>query len=671
MFFFRLQLVLLRFLTLLSGLNRESSVQWAASQKITYYHSAFGVAYSVEGCDFCSCGFTMVFSHSWISCIHLTARKIVSCFHAGNRYLLTEWRLFVRDSTFFAVEPVHIFSTEKLIFLRTTIQSSTFPLVPSVVYSKSKRHSPSLELDGTLPYAFALFAFVIPFVKNKVESKTESTTVERKTSSVKDSSSSGRIITPEELAKHKSVDDGGIWSITLETCPKDTSFHNLLVYHPLLEYGSDEANKTGPYANEPERHPALYTFSKEPRNAGTPSTLIPDQSITPNELFFVRNHFPVPVIDYDAHRLHIVIPSSSAPSSTPVDISLCVDELKANYPKHSIVSTIICAGCRRSGMAAEDSEHAVAEGRKPFIRGLSWNHSATSTALWTGVRLVDLLARHWLPEHQRTDHAALLTVARDAGFYHVQFEGSDTDVEGDTYGASLPIEWALDPQMDVLIAYEMNGQPLPRDHGYPLRAVVPGCIGARQVKWLKTITLSKEESPSFYQREDYKIVYPTKDGHAPSPNTVPAIYDLPVQSAICEPLDDQVLPNEGSITVRGYAFSGGGRGILSVRVTTDDGKTWHEASLRPISPPAGIDPSHLPSDDLALTHRTRQQWAWTLWEVEIPVDDDAEFVELACCARDSSNAVQPQTCNGSVNVRGLLTNSWHRVRIRLKPSEPS
>lgn len=609
------------------------------------------------------------------------------------------------SSHFGRLHAVHIFSPGKLYVTHTTAHTSMFPLVPPFIYRKRKRKYFFPEFDRTLSHTFAIFAFLIPFIKKKDVTETDNASVDDATSPVNDSLSTVRIVSPEELAKHKSVDDGGIWvsfrgkvydvtefvdihpggnKILLAAGGDVSPYWSLYAFHYedrvldiLKEYyigdlpeghGSDEVTGIGPYANEPKRHPAMVTLSKEPRNAGTPSALIPDHSITPNELFFVRNHFPVPVIDTNTHRLHIVIPSSRDSKSTPVDMSLCVNELKENYPKHSIVSTIICAGCRRSDMAAEDSKHAATEGRKPFIRGLSWEHTAASTALWTGVRLVDLLARHWLPEDQRTNYAALLTAARSAGLYHVQFEGSDTDIEGAAYGASLPIEWALDPQMDVLIAYEMNGQPLPRDHGYPLRAVIPGSIGARQVKWLRAINLSHEESPSFYQREDYKIVYPTKDGEATSLSKVPAILDLPVQSAICEPLDGQSLLNEGSITVRGYAFSGGGRGILSVRVTIDGGKTWHEATLKPVSPPAEIDSSHLPPEDLALAHRTRRQWAWTLWEVEIPLEDDVEFVELACCARDSSNAVQPQTCDASMNVRGLLTNSWHRVHVHLKPS---
>ncbi|KAA3675546.1 sulfite oxidase [Paragonimus westermani] len=516
-----------------------------------------------------------------------------------------------------------------------------------------------------------------------------------------------RIITKEELAKHNSVESGGIW-VSLQGKVYDVT--EFVEQHPggdkiLLAAGADlfpywslyafhfdahvrdilkeyyigelsqkdqavqKSTSVGPYANDPVRHPALLTVSKEPCNSETPAALIPDHPITPNELFFVRNHLPVPDIDINNHRIQLSSPTLRQDQSSPVNLSLTVDQLKEQFPKHSIISTIICAGNRRSDMAREDVARANKDGSKPIIRGLGWKHAAASTAEWTGVRLVDLLAKYLLPEDQRTNHLELLKAAQKAKIRHVQFEGADVDVVGGPFGASLPVELALDPQMDVLLAYEMNGQPLPRDHGYPLRVVVPGSIGARQVKWLKRITLCDEESPSFYQREDYKIACPAADNVTPSYQKLPAILDHPVQSAMCEPVDGYLMNNEGSVTVRGYAFSGGGRGILSVRVSADGGHSWHEAQLHPVSPPAGIDPSDLADGDLALAHRTRQQWAWTLWDVEVPVPENAEGVELVCCARDSSNAVQPESSAASLNTRGLLSNAWHRIRIRFKPAE--
>ena len=85
---------------------------------------------------------------------------------------------------------------------------------------------------------------------------------------------------------------------------------------------------------------------------------------------------------------------------------------------------------------------------------------------------------------------------------HVHFEGADTDPEGSHYGGSIPFEKAMQPE--VLISYKMNDEAIPRDHGHPLRLIAPGIVGARQVKYLKRITLSTVESPAHWQQKDYK-----------------------------------------------------------------------------------------------------------------------------------------------------------------------
>jgi len=99
--------------------------------------------------------------------------------------------------------------------------------------------------------------------------------------------------------------------------------------------------------------------------------------------------------------------------------------------------------------------------------------------------------------------------ACEDGVEHVLFQGGDTDHEGMPYETSIPASTAFDRRRDVLLAYEMNGRDLPTDHGYPLRVVVPGTVGARQVKWLRRIVLSRDESQSFWQQKDYKMLNPS------------------------------------------------------------------------------------------------------------------------------------------------------------------
>ena len=147
----------------------------------------------------------------------------------------------------------------------------------------------------------------------------------------------------------------------------------------------------------------------------------------------------------------------------------------------------------------------------------------------------------------------------------------DTDPTGNPYGASIPLDKALDPRCDVILAYEMNETTLPRDHGFPLRVVIPGVVGARSVKWLGTIlrdtpsndacnsvfsegriVISNEESESHWQRNDYKGFAPNVDWNTVDFSKSPAIQEMPVNSAICEPAEgDAIQLEEGKITAKG------------------------------------------------------------------------------------------------------------------------
>lgn len=309
-------------------------------------------------------------------------------------------------------------------------------------------------------------------------------------------------------------------------------------------------------------------------------------------------------------------------------VSLSVDELKSKFKSYKISAAIQCAGNRRSNMAEHKS-----------VRGLNWGTTAISNGEWTGVRLVDVLKHAGFTEEE----------AAKVG--HVIFQGLDKDIEGIPYEASIPAESALDPSKDVMIVYEMNGEPLTLDHGYPLRILAPGIVGARQVKWLQKIILSVEESHSHWQRSDYKSFNPSIDWEHMDYDKSVAIQEYPIQSAICDPSPGAVITDD-TITVKGYAWSGGGRGIIRVDVSADGGKTWTDAALQSVPQPL---------------HR---QWSWTLFEVEIPVPEGHRGpLELICKAVDTSHNQQPENAAGIWNVRGLIHNAWHRVKINVEPEE--
>ena len=234
-----------------------------------------------------------------------------------------------------------------------------------------------------------------------------------------------------------------------------------------------------------------------------------------------------------------------------------------------------------------------------------------------------------------------------------QFVGKDADSTGSPYGASIPVEKAVSPTGDVLLAYEMNGKEIPRDHGYPVRAIIPGVVGARNVKWVNKVVVSKDESPCHWQRNDYKGFNPTVDWDTVDFTSAPAIQDLPVTSSITEPANGTSVPaDEEQITVKGYAWSGGGRGIVRVDVSTDGGKTWpYVASL---------------SEE---KQKLNREWAWTLWEATVNVPKNCEKFEVCCKAVDKSYNTQPDTVAPIWNLRGVLSNAWHRVHVNVTASE--
>jgi len=199
----------------------------------------------------------------------------------------------------------------------------------------------------------------------------------------------------------------------------------------------------------------------------------------------------------------------------------------------------------------------------------------------------------------------------------------------------------------------MNGEDLPRDHGYPVRAVVPGVVGARNVKWLARVVTSKDESSSFWQQNDYKGFSPSVNWDNVDYKTAPAIQELPVQSAICEPKHGAVVKNDqGAFIVQGYAWSGGGKGIVRVDVSYDGGKTWQVANLQPPNQERG------------------KVWAWTKFKTVIALPENyAGPLDLCCRAVDDSYNTQPDSLAPVWNLRGVLNNAWHHVCVSVVPPD--
>ncbi|XP_048379537.1 sulfite oxidase, mitochondrial [Stegostoma tigrinum] len=464
------------------------------------------------------------------------------------------------------------------------------------------------------------------------------------------------IYTRQDVAKHKTLADGvwvtyktGVYDITkfvdlhpggdkimlaaggaIEPFWAMYAVHNQEhVYSILEEYRIGElsledqkqtiVDVDDPYGNEPPRHPVLKVNSLKPFNAEPPLELLSENYITPNEIFFKRNHLPVPDVDPKKYRLQIMGEGLKS-------IKLTLDDLKTKFPKHTITATLQCAGNRRSEMNAVH-----------LVKGLNWGMAAIGNATWSGAKLSDVLKYAGLPENTNAKH--------------VQFEGLDKDLSGTPYGASISVHKALAKDGDVLLAYEMNGEDLSRDHGFPLRVIVPGVVGARNVKWLSKIVVSKEESQSHWQVNDYKGFSPSVDWDTVDFSTAPAIQELPIQSAITTPSNNEFISaDNGEITVKGYAWSGGGREVIRVDISLDGGKTWKVADLT------------------GEKQDTGRVWAWKLWQLTVPLPKGQRNLEIICKAVDNNYNVQPDTVAPIWNLRGVLNNSWSRVTVTIKPS---
>jgi sulfite oxidase len=352
----------------------------------------------------------------------------------------------------------------------------------------------------------------------------------------------------------------------------------------------------------PDTANALDVHSAEPLCAGPDTAVLVDSYITPIDRYFVRNHGSVPRIDPSTYQLAV-----DGMVARPAVLAL--DDLKGQFEVHRVTVTLQCAGNRRSEL------HRV----KPFENEVLWGGDAIGNAAWGGVRLADVL---------RSSQAA-------ASATHVWFEGLDSvqrPSAATPFGASINLDRALAD--DVLICFEMNGEPLTPLHGAPARVVVPGAIGARSVKWLGRITVADRESDNHFQRNSYRL-----QDRSGAPEG--AIEAAPLNAFIATPSDGQLVES-GSVTVSGYAVAAGLGTLRSVDVSLDGGP-W--SSANPVDEPApGV---------------------WSRWRLTVDLREGNH--ELRVRAHDSNGASQPEDLHAAWNPRGYLNNAVHAVRVAAEP----
>jgi sulfane dehydrogenase subunit SoxC len=331
------------------------------------------------------------------------------------------------------------------------------------------------------------------------------------------------------------------------------------------------------------------------RNHGLPLEAL-RYDLTPAGLHYLLTHYDIPVVDGAAFRLEVG-------GAVERPLSLSLEDLR-DRERVAMPITFECAGNGRALM-------------EPRPLSQPWLTEAVGTAEWAGTPLQPLL-----------DEAGVTPAAVEA-----LLTGLDTGVEAgmpQVYERSLPLA-----DVDgALLAYEMNGAPLPPQHGFPLRLVVPGWYGMTNVKWLARITLLEEPYQGFQNTVAYRIY--SAEGEPGEPVTRMLPRSLMVPPGVPDFLTRERHVQPGAVSLGGRAWSGYGP-IESVDVSTDGGKTFAAATLEP---PLG-------------------EAAWRGWRFEW----DAKSGEHVLCSRATDAAGNSQPLAAAWNLKGYANNEVERIAV--------
>ncbi|MCU1233455.1 MAG: sulfite oxidase-like oxidoreductase [Candidatus Solibacter sp.] len=325
----------------------------------------------------------------------------------------------------------------------------------------------------------------------------------------------------------------------------------------------------------------LIIRQNEPKNLETPFSDV-DSFLTPTELFYIRSHFPVPTIDPGTYQLHIH-------GAVRNPFYMNYQELR-DMPSETRVAVLECAGNSRVFLV-------------PQVDGAQWELGAVGNAEWTGVPLAALLERAGI----------------EGDGFEIVLEGADRGTPKEppvppvaiSYARSLPRNKAI--QQEVLIAYQMNGRDLSPDHGYPVRAIVPGHYGMASVKWLTQIQVVREPFQGYWQTSDYAY-WDYLDGRP----VRSALGEIKLKSEIARPRVYETLAGNQVCTVFGSAWAGETE-VTEIAVSTDGGRSWGEAEF--------LDPV--------------QRHAWRRWKFDWLTPKQPGKYTLLARAKDAKGGVQP------------------------------
>jgi DMSO/TMAO reductase YedYZ molybdopterin-dependent catalytic subunit len=334
------------------------------------------------------------------------------------------------------------------------------------------------------------------------------------------------------------------------------------------------------------------------RNHGLPLEAL-RWDLTPLGLHYLLTHYDIPAVDADAWRLRV-----DGLVERPLELSL--DEVRAR-PAVELAVTMECAGNGRALI-------------EPHVVSQPWLLEAVGTASWRGTRVGPLL-----------EEAGLLEGASD-----VLFTGLDRGVEGgeeQEYARGLPLAELLEG--DALLAYEVNGVPLPPQHGFPLRLLVPGWYGMTSVKWLARVSVLDAPFDGYQMRHSYRLRLEEDEEGEPLSRIRPR--SLMIPPGIPDFGTRIRIVQAGPCTLQGRAWSGEAE-LAAVDVSTDGGGTWAEAELGESS---------------------LGRWAWRPWSFEWLATPGEH--ELCCRARDAAGREQP--LEPAWNLGGYANNAVQRVPV--------
>ncbi|KAJ9478840.1 hypothetical protein PHBOTO_002329 [Pseudozyma hubeiensis] len=431
---------------------------------------------------------------------------------------------------------------------------------------------------------------------------------------------------------------------------------------------------------------------QSPLNTEPNSKELASSYITPNELIFNRNHDSVVATDApnssgSGWKLGISVEQDETLKALHVSQpSLPLELLKKDYELIEVTATLECAGNRRAELS---TSHQPAE-------GIQWGNAVIANVVWGGASLRSVLLAAGIPD-PFSHHSKLSTLQPSADaslrdsepwarplhlhlFSAQESSESDDPTRTEYFAASIPLVTAMHPNQHCLLAYKYNGAPLTQRNGAPLRAVIPGHVGARWVKWLNALKISTSENDSPPMRQDYKLLTPDaqadekefadkagKDAEFRKERLKKekALQRLEASCSITQPgQGEQVVPagKDGLVEVKGYAVGQDGSPASHVYValvpdgdgTTDELLTsltsnveWKQAQL--------ID-----QDASADVASSTWSWAWTLWHVQMPVPESGRKWALVARCVTASGVEQEKISEW--NLRGFCNRSWSVVR---------